>query len=134
MTTLDRTIFRMYDIRGEVPKNLNKEIAKIIGKAYAVFIRKRIEKDKITISVGRDARISSKELSEGLIEGLRSSGINVIDIGLCPTPLLYFSLFKLPVDGGIMITGSHNLHNLMGWKYVSEKKLFMVLTFKNFMR
>lgn len=122
MTTLDRTIFRMYDIRGEVPKNLNKEIAKIIGKAYAVFIRKRIEKDKITISVGRDARISSKELSEGLIEGLRSSGINVIDIGLCPTPLLYFSLFKLPVDGGIMITGSHNPPQFNGMKICVGKE------------
>lgn len=122
MTTLDRTIFRMYDIRGEVPKNLNKDVAKIIGKAYAIFIRKRISKDKLTVSVGRDARLSSKELSEGLIEGLRGSGINVIDIGLCPTPLLYFSLFKLPVDGGIMITGSHNPPQFNGMKICVEKE------------
>lgn len=122
MATLDRTIFRMYDIRGEVPKNLNKDIAKIIGKAYAVFIRKRISKGNLTVSVGRDARLSSKELSEGLIEGLRESGINVIDIGLCPTPLLYFSLFKLPVDGGIMITGSHNPPQFNGMKICVGKE------------
>ncbi|MEN3011681.1 phosphomannomutase/phosphoglucomutase [Dictyoglomus thermophilum] len=122
MITLDKTIFRMYDIRGEVPKNLNKDVARIIGKAYAVFIRKRINKENLTISVGRDARISSKELSEGLIEGLRSSGINVIDIGLCPTPLLYFSLFTLPVDGGIMITGSHNPPQFNGMKICVGKE------------
>ncbi|MGB9787880.1 MAG: phosphomannomutase/phosphoglucomutase [Dictyoglomus turgidum] len=122
MITLDRTIFRMYDIRGEVPKNLNKDVARIIGKAYAIFIRKKTNKDTLTVSVGRDARISSKELSEGLIEGLRSSGINVIDIGLCPTPLLYFSLFTLPVDGGIMITGSHNPPQFNGMKICVGKE------------
>jgi phosphomannomutase/phosphoglucomutase len=122
MANLDKTIFRMYDIRGEVPKNLNREVAKIIGKAYAEFIRKRINKEDLKVSVGRDARLSSKELSEGLIEGLRSSGISVIDIGLCPTPLLYFSLFKLPVDGGLMITGSHNPPQFNGMKICVGKE------------
>ncbi|HOP95175.1 MAG TPA: phosphomannomutase/phosphoglucomutase [Dictyoglomaceae bacterium] len=122
MVNLDRSIFRMYDIRGEVLKDLNKDVVEIIGRAYAQFLRKKVNKQNLKVSVGRDARLSSKDLSESLIKGLRSSGINVIDIGLCPTPALYFSLFKLPVDGGLMITGSHNPPQFNGMKVCVEKE------------
>jgi len=119
---ISQTIFRMYDIRGEVDKELNTEIVNLIGKAYSIYIREKIKKDNITITVGRDIRIHSKKLSEALINGLTSYGINVIDVGICPTPALYFSLFNLPVDGGIMITASHNPSEFNGMKLCVEKE------------
>lgn len=119
---LDRTIFRMYDIRGEVGKELTPEIMSLIGKAYSVYLKDKINKDSYTISVGRDIRLHSKELFDGLVEGLLSTGINVIDIGICPTPVLYFSLFNLEVDGGIMITASHNPPEFNGMKVCVGKE------------
>lgn len=113
---LDRTIFRMYDIRGEVGKELTPEVMEIIGKAYSIYLRNRIEKDQYTVSVGRDIRIHSKVLFDGLVKGLNMGGIDVIDIGICPTPVLYFSLFNLDVDGGLMITASHNPPEFNGLK------------------
>ncbi|HPC77646.1 MAG TPA: phosphomannomutase, partial [bacterium] len=113
---LDRTIFRMYDIRGEVGKELTPEIMSLIGKAYSVYLKDKIKNDNYTVSVGRDVRLHSKELFDGLVDGLISSGINVIDIGVCPTPVLYFSLFNLDVDGGLMITASHNPPEFNGLK------------------
>ena len=111
---LDKTIFRMYDIRGEVDKNFTSEVLNTIGKAYAVYIREKVSKDKIT--VGRDIRLHSEKLANAFKEGLISSGINVIDVGICPTPALYYSLFSLSVDGGVMITGSHNPPEFNGMK------------------
>ncbi|PMQ02124.1 MAG: phosphomannomutase [Dictyoglomus sp. NZ13-RE01] len=119
---LDRTIFRMYDIRGIVDKNFTPEVVEIIGKAYAKYIRSKINKEEIKVTVGRDARLSSEELEKALIKGLRTMGINVVDLGLIPTPVLYFSLFRLPVDGGIMITGSHNPPNFNGMKICVGKE------------
>lgn len=119
---IDKTIFRMYDIRGEVEKNFTPEVLNTIGKAYAVYIREKINKDKITISVGKDIRLHSEKLANAFIEGLLSSGINVIDVGICPTPALYYSLFTLVVDGGVMITGSHNPPEFNGMKVCVEKE------------
>ena len=113
---LDRTIFRMYDIRGEVGREVTPEIMSLIGRAYSVYLKDKIKKDNYTVSVGRDIRLHSKELFDGLVDGLISSGINVIDIGVCPTPVLYFSLFNLDVDGGLMITASHNPPEFNGLK------------------
>lgn len=113
---LDKTIFRMYDIRGVVGKEITPEVMDIIGRAYSIYLRAKIKKEDYTVSIGRDVRIHSKELFEGLVEGLTSSGINVIDVGVCPTPLLYFSLFNLEVDGGMMITASHNPPEFNGLK------------------
>ncbi|MEW6248453.1 MAG: phosphomannomutase/phosphoglucomutase [Nitrospirota bacterium] len=106
-------LFREYDIRGIVGKDLTEDIAERIGRAYATMAG---EKGAKTVSVGRDGRLSSPSLRDGLVRGLIAGGINVVDIGVCPTPLLYFSLFRLPVDGGIMITGSHNAAEYNGFK------------------
>ncbi|MGD9849898.1 MAG: phosphomannomutase/phosphoglucomutase [Nitrospirales bacterium] len=112
-------IFREYDIRGVVEKDLTPEVVHRIGRAYGTIARKR---GVHTISVGRDGRLTSPRLSGELISGIMDSGINVIDVGLCATPLLYFSLYHLPVDGGIMITGSHNSAEYNGFKLCVGKE------------
>jgi phosphomannomutase/phosphoglucomutase len=114
-------IFREYDIRGIWEKDLTSEAVGQIGKAFAVYLRNVLKKEKITVSIGRDVRLSSSTVFEKLSQGLLGSGIDVIDIGICPTPLQYFSLFHLPVDGGIMITGSHNPPEFNGMKLSAGK-------------
>jgi phosphomannomutase/phosphoglucomutase len=109
-------IFRQYDIRGVWGEDLTSDAVRKIGKAYAYYLKDNLKKDPIAVSLGRDARLSSPEMAEILTAALASSGVNVIDIGMCPTPLQYFSLFTLGVDGGIMITGSHNPPEFNGMK------------------
>ncbi|MEN2984610.1 MAG: phosphomannomutase/phosphoglucomutase [Dictyoglomaceae bacterium] len=119
---LDRNIFRMYDIRGEVDKNLTEEVVNLVGKAYGIKLKEKIKKENLKVSVGHDVRLSSKRFSEALIDGITSQGIDVVFLGLIPTPVLYFSLFNLPVDGGIMITGSHNPPQFNGMKICIGKE------------
>ena len=106
-------LFREYDLRGIVGQELTDVIAEQVGRAYCTYVKDRGVK---TISVGRDGRLSSPGLHKALVRGLLAGGLNVIDIGICPSPLVYFSLFQLPVDGGIMITGSHNAAAYNGFK------------------
>ncbi len=106
-------LFREYDLRGIVGTELTETIAEQLGRAYCTFVKDRGIK---TISVGRDGRLSSPGLFNSLVKGLLAGGMNVIDIGICPSPLVYFSLFQLPVQGGIMITGSHNAAEYNGFK------------------
>src|SRR5688572_13192970 len=106
-------LFREYDLRGIVGKELTETIAEQLGRAYCTYVKKR---DIKTISVGRDGRLSSPGLFDSLVKGLLAGGMNVIDVGICPSPLVYFSLFELPVQGGIMITGSHNAAEYNGFK------------------
>jgi phosphomannomutase / phosphoglucomutase len=106
-------LFREYDLRGIVGKELTEPIAERVGRAYCTYVNVRGLK---TISVGRDGRLSSPGLFRSLVKGLLAGGLNVMDIGVCPSPLVYFSLFQLPVDGGIMITGSHNAAEYNGFK------------------
>lgn len=106
-------IFREYDIRGTVGEDLTFEVAKLIGRGFATYLREKELKD---IVVGRDCRLSSDDLFNSLSEGLLEAGCNVIDIGIVPTPLLYFALFHLNPDGGVMITGSHNPPDFNGFK------------------
>ena len=112
-------LFREYDLRGIVGKELTEPIAEQIGRAYCTYVKDRGVK---TISVGRDGRLSSPGLFEALVRGLLAGGMNVIDVGICPSPLVYFSLFQLPVDGGIMITGSHNAAEYNGFKVCIGKE------------
>ena len=112
-------IFREYDIRGVVEKALTPDVVEKIGRAYATFARERGVK---RITVGRDGRLTSPALRDQLIAGLTSAGVNVVDLGLCATPLLYFSLFHCDVDGGIMITGSHNAAEYNGFKMCVGKE------------
>jgi phosphomannomutase/phosphoglucomutase len=113
---INPAIFRQYDIRGVWEKDLNSEIVELIGRGFASYLLKSINKDRARISVGRDARLHSPAIRESLIKGLTSSGIDVIDLGVCPTPLQYYSIHKLSLDGGVMITGSHNPPEFNGFK------------------
>ena len=106
-------LFREYDLRGIVGTELTEDTAERLGRAYATHVAGRGVK---TISLGRDGRLSSPALHKSLLNGLLAGGLDVIDIGICSSPLLYFSLFTLPVGGGIMITGSHNAAEYNGFK------------------
>ena len=112
-------LFREYDLRGIVGKELTEEIAERVGRAYCTHVQPRGVK---RISVGRDGRLSSPALHRALVKGLLAGGLDVVDIGICPSPLVYFSLFHLPVDGGIMITGSHNAAEYNGFKICVGKE------------
>ncbi|MCD6177348.1 MAG: phosphomannomutase/phosphoglucomutase [Candidatus Cloacimonetes bacterium] len=98
-------IFRAYDIRGVVDKDLNENILYLIGKGYGTFLRRQNLK---TVCIGGDARLSTPAFKEAFIKGMRETGIDVIDVGIVATPVLYFSIWKLKTDGGVMITASHN--------------------------
>lgn len=111
--TVNEKIFREYDIRGIADRDLPDALVKDLGRALGTFIHKR---GGNRITLGRDCRVSSERIKKALLEGLLASGIDVIDIGLVPTPLLYFSVFELNTDGGIMITGSHNPPEHNGFK------------------
>jgi len=104
------SVFRAYDVRGVYPDQLNGDLAYNVGLAFGKFIGKG------RIALGMDVRESSPALKEGLIKGLTESGLNVIDIGIVPTPLLYFTVATLGLDGGAMITGSHNPREYNGIK------------------
>lgn len=112
-------LFREYDLRGIVGSELTVEMAERVGRAYATYASGRGVK---TISLGRDGRLSSPSLHQSLLRGLLDGGLNVIDIGVCSSPLVYFSLFTLPVGGGIMITGSHNAAEYNGFKICVGKE------------
>ena len=111
-------IFREYDIRGIVPAELNQKTVYELGRGIGSYYQKKAAG---RISVGRDCRLSSPDISEWLIKGLIKSGIEVIDIGMVPTPMLYYSLHRLEVDGGIQITGSHNPPEFNGFKICLDK-------------
>ena len=111
---LSRTIFREYDIRGVAGKDLTEEAATLVAGAFAAFLGEKAVKG--TLAVGRDNRPSGAKLHSALVAGLLASGINVVDIGIVPTPLAYWSQHNLDVVGGIQITGSHNPPEYNGFK------------------
>jgi phosphomannomutase / phosphoglucomutase len=106
-------IFREYDIRGLAEKDFDTKFALLLGKVHGSAIAAR---GGSRVSVGRDCRSTSDAYADAVIAGLVSAGLHVYDIGVCPTPLLYFSLFHLDVDGGIQITASHNPAEYNGFK------------------
>jgi len=110
---INPNIFRQYDIRGIVNKDLSGEFAEELGKAVGTYLIKAGGK---SASVGHDNRLSSDSYSKHLIRGLVSTGIDVTDIGLVPTPAYYYSVIKLQQHGGVMITGSHNPPEFNGFK------------------
>ncbi len=112
-------IFREYDIRGIVGQDLTPELAEQIGKAFGTTLRR---KNLHRIAVGQDGRESSPILYDRLVRGITSTGIGVTNIGVCPTPLVYFALFQLPIDGGAMITASHNPAAYNGFKLCIGKE------------
>jgi phosphomannomutase len=117
----DPTILREYDIRGIVGKTLSAADARAIGRAYAVAL---LEAGGGRAAVGYDGRLTSPELEAALVDGLASEGVDVVRIGLGPTPMLYFAAATLGVEGGIMVTGSHNPPDYNGFKLVLQGKPF----------
>jgi phosphomannomutase/phosphoglucomutase len=107
-------VFREYDIRGIAGKDLNEAIYERLGMAIAAYLRGK--KKHNCMAVGRDGRLTSKAYAAAVIDGLTAAGINVIDIGEVPSPILYYSLFTEKVDGGVMITASHNPKEYNGMK------------------
>ncbi|MGC8603611.1 MAG: phosphomannomutase [Desulfomonilaceae bacterium] len=109
-----RNSFKAYDIRGRIPDELNEEIAFKIGRAYATFLKPQ------KICLGRDVRLSSSSLALALAEGINYHGCDVLDIGICPTEMVYFATSYLNLDGGIMVTASHNPMDYNGMKLIRE--------------
>ena len=117
----DPTILREYDIRGVVGKTLSTDDANAIGRAYGTVLRRRRGS---RVAVGYDGRLSSPDLAKAAIGGLNAVGADVLEIGRGPTPMLYFAAYTLEVDGGIMITGSHNPPEYNGFKLVMGRASF----------
>lgn len=117
---MNPAIFREYDIRGVADRDYDAKFARKLGGAYAAFLDARgagpAAGAKRRVAVGRDCRLTSDRYAEALRAGLRAAGVDVVDIGICPTPLMYFSLFDLDLDGGIQVTGSHNPPTHNGFK------------------
>src|SRR5437773_3201905 len=107
------SIFREYDIRGIVGKELQPALAEDIGLAYGT---RAAQSGATSVAVARDGRTSAIEMRDAVIRGITACGVDVLDIGVCPTPLLYFALFTLPVGGGVMVTASHNPPEYNGFK------------------
>ena len=101
-------IFRQYDIRGIVGEDLDPEVTEAVGRAFGSRVRRDANSSSPTVAVGCDNRTTSPALAEGLISGMRSAGVDVLDVGTVPTPVLYWSEVKLGTDAGVQITGSHN--------------------------
>ena len=117
----DPTVLREYDIRGRVGETLSTADARAVGRSFGTVVR---ESGGRRVSLGRDGRLSSPEMRVAMIEGLTAAGVDVIDIGQVSTPTLYFSVFELGTDGGVMITGSHNPPAYNGFKMMLGRKAF----------
>lgn len=110
---MNSSIFREYDIRGVADTDLSSETMAAISRALGTFLKRQGAKAMV---VGRDCRLSSPRVAKDMIEGLLSTGMDVVDVGLVTTPLVYFGCWTLPVQGGVMITGSHNPPDHNGMK------------------
>jgi phosphomannomutase/phosphoglucomutase len=113
--SVDPSIFRAYDVRGVVGKTLNKEVAYALGQSIGTLMS---EKGLREIVVGRDGRLSGPELAGALADGLRAAGIDVIDIGAVPTPVVYYAAYRFNTGCGVAVTGSHNPPDYNGFKIV----------------
>ncbi|GAA6139713.1 colanic acid biosynthesis phosphomannomutase CpsG [Arenicella sp. 4NH20-0111] len=105
--------FKAYDVRGRVPEDLNEDIAYKIGRAFVLHLKAK------EVAVGHDIRLSSPSLLKALISGITDEGANVINLGLCGTEEIYHAAFSTSVDGGIVVTASHNPENYNGMKFVA---------------
>jgi phosphomannomutase/phosphoglucomutase len=111
-------IFRKYDIRGIADEDLTDEFAYHLGKAFGTYLKR---KKLLNIAVGRDVRKSSPRLFENISKGIIDTGCDITNIGICPSPILYFTVFHYNLDGGLMITGSHNPIEYNGFKMMRGK-------------
>ncbi len=138
MSHINPAIFREYDIRGVAEQDFDADFAFALGQAYGSLV---VQQGKQRVAVGRDCRPSSDIYAAALRDGLCATGLEVLDIGVCPTPLLYFSLHHHDLDGGIQVTGSHNPAEYNGFKICLGKvtlygpdiqRLRSVIEHKNF--
>ncbi len=120
---IDPSIFKAYDIRGIVGKTLTRDVARLIGLSFGSAAAEAGEK---AVVVGRDGRLSGPDLIGGLVEGLRAAGVDVVDLGVVATPMVYFGtnieLSGVKATSGIMVTGSHNPPDYNGFKMVLAGK------------
>ncbi len=115
-------IFRQYDIRGIVDKDLTPETVELLGKGIGTYFRQQESRE---VALGRDCRLSSPPYSEALTKGLLSTGCKVTDLGVIPTPLLYFTMYYKKNEAGVIITGSHNPPEYNGFKMmVGDETLY----------
>jgi phosphomannomutase/phosphoglucomutase len=119
--TIPDTIWRQYDVRGVYPNEVNSHVAEQVGKAFGTVIRRGGGK---RVVVACDARLSSPELRPATIAGIRSTGVDVTDIGMVPTPVMYFAVLHCPYDGGIVVSASHNPPQYNGFKSRSYARSF----------
>src|SRR5215471_12812318 len=112
---MNLTAFKAYDIRGRIPTEINEALAYDIGRAYAAFVKPR------RVAVGYDIRQSSPQLAAAVTRGLTDLGTEVLDIGLWGTEGAYFATFAERLDGGVMVTASHNPPDYNGMKFVREE-------------
>ena len=117
MTDISPSIFKAYDIRGIIDSTLDSEVAHQIGRAFGSAVRSR---GASSVAIGRDGRLSGPSLSAALAQGLQSAGVDVIDLGMVATPMLYYATQVLEARSGIMVTGSHNPPDYNGFKMVLE--------------
>ncbi|BBB31676.1 phosphomannomutase / phosphoglucomutase [Thermotomaculum hydrothermale] len=122
---VNREIFRKYDIRGVVGKDLTDETVKLIALGFGTFLKKKLNKERLTVLLGGDARKSTPEFKEIFKNALNSLGISVLDCGQVPTPIVYFGANILDVDGGCQITASHNPPEYNGFKPLIGKDSLM---------
>lgn len=131
-------IFRQYDIRGKVDKDLTPDTVELLGKGIGTYFRQNKRRD---IALGRDCRLSSPVFSEALSRGLLSTGCQITDLGIIPTPLLYFAIYYKKIEAGVMITGSHNPPEYNGFKMMLGEEtlygktiqdIFTIIQNKNF--
>jgi phosphomannomutase len=111
---INLSAFKAYDVRGRIPDEINHDLVYQIGRAYAAFVKPK------KVAVGRDIRLTSDEFARELIRGLTDSGVDVVDIGLCGTEGVYFATFHWQLDGGLMVTASHNPPDYNGLKLVRD--------------
>lgn len=110
---MDARVFREYDLRGIVDKEIMDDDVFVLGKTFGTYM---VRQNKSRVVVGRDCRLSSEKYRNLLVEGMLTAGLNIIDVGVCPTPLLYFALRHLEREGGVMVTASHNPPEYNGFK------------------
>jgi phosphomannomutase/phosphoglucomutase len=115
---LNSRIFREYDIRGVVERDLAGDVARAIGRAYASELRALTGAARPDVAVGHDNRPASPDLAVGIIRGIRDAGADVVDVGMVPTPVLYYAAEHFGTDGGLQITGSHNPPEYNGFKMI----------------
>lgn len=110
---MNAEVFREYDVRGVVDRDLTFAFVYDLGRAIGTYAHRHGVK---TMTLGRDCRLSSETYHEAVGKGINTAGVDIVDIGLCVTPMLYFSIRHLPADGGVMVTGSHNPPEFNGFK------------------